>query len=154
MWATRLALESRTQFPPIVAFFCHYSQMSEPIEGSNSYWPLLGSARDFQACISYVVVSRVTSLQGLLLEAPLDRQSLYNHTPTKMGFICLGFLRSAFTTDYKSGRDKDASRWPTTPLGSTADRCTVSTTLRWLDVFLYKARGRGSSMHGISIYGI
>ncbi|XP_044718765.1 PIF1-like helicase domain-containing protein [Hirsutella rhossiliensis] len=39
------------------------------------------ATRDFQAGISYVAVSRVTSLQGLLLEAPFDRQSLYNHTP-------------------------------------------------------------------------
>ncbi|KND88258.1 hypothetical protein TOPH_07045 [Tolypocladium ophioglossoides CBS 100239] len=38
---------------------------------------------DFQAGISYVAVSRVTSLQGLHLEAPFDRQSLYNHTPTE-----------------------------------------------------------------------
>ncbi|KAM4067880.1 hypothetical protein HRG_009774 [Hirsutella rhossiliensis] len=44
---------------------------------------LLISLRDFQAGISYVAVSRVTSLQGLLLEAPFDRQSLYNHTPTE-----------------------------------------------------------------------
>ncbi|XP_044720079.1 ATP-dependent DNA helicase PIF1 [Hirsutella rhossiliensis] len=41
------------------------------------------ATRDFQAGISYVAVSRVTSLQGLLLEAPFDRQSLYNHTPTE-----------------------------------------------------------------------
>ncbi|EXU95371.1 PIF1-like helicase [Metarhizium robertsii] len=48
------------------------------------------STRDFQAGISYIAVSRVTSLQGLLLEAPFDRQSLYNHTPTegmKMRYI-------------------------------------------------------------------
>ncbi|KAM4067560.1 ATP-dependent DNA helicase PIF1 [Hirsutella rhossiliensis] len=41
------------------------------------------ATRDFQAGISYAAVSRVTSLQGLLLEAPFDRQSLYNHTPTE-----------------------------------------------------------------------
>ncbi|KAM4064139.1 ATP-dependent DNA helicase PIF1 [Hirsutella rhossiliensis] len=41
------------------------------------------ATRDFQAGISYVAVSRVTSLQGLLLEVPFDRQSLYNHTPTE-----------------------------------------------------------------------
>ncbi|KAM4056434.1 PIF1-like helicase [Hirsutella rhossiliensis] len=41
------------------------------------------ASRDFQAGISYVAVSRVTSLQGLLLEAPFDRQSLYNHAPTE-----------------------------------------------------------------------
>ncbi|KAM4066052.1 ATP-dependent DNA helicase PIF1 [Hirsutella rhossiliensis] len=38
---------------------------------------------EHMAGISYVAVSRVTSLQGLLLEAPFDRQSLYNHTPTE-----------------------------------------------------------------------
>ncbi|KAM4064851.1 ATP-dependent DNA helicase PIF1 [Hirsutella rhossiliensis] len=41
------------------------------------------ATRDFQAGISYVAVSRVTSLQGLLLEAPFDRQSLYKYTPTE-----------------------------------------------------------------------
>ncbi|KAM4061960.1 PIF1-like helicase [Hirsutella rhossiliensis] len=34
------------------------------------------ATRDFQAGISYVAVSRVTSLQGLLLEAPFDRMKM------------------------------------------------------------------------------
>ena len=62
------------------------------------------STRNFQAGINYVAASRVTSLQGLLLEAPFDGQSLYNHAPTED--LHLVFLRSAFT----QGRDEDAFR--------------------------------------------
>ena len=35
------------------------------------------------------------------LEAPFDRQSLYNHTPTEV--LHLGFLRSVFMANYKAG---------------------------------------------------
>ncbi|XP_044723694.1 ATP-dependent DNA helicase PIF1 [Hirsutella rhossiliensis] len=67
---------------------------ADPLEDPPKISPILPSltkdqivtdlaTRDFQAGISYVAVSRVTSLQGLLLEAPFDRQSLYNHTPTE-----------------------------------------------------------------------
>ncbi|KAM4061713.1 PIF1-like helicase [Hirsutella rhossiliensis] len=38
------------------------------------------ATRDFQAGISYVAVSRVTSLQGLLLEAPFDRSTAERST--------------------------------------------------------------------------
>ena len=57
---------------------------------------------DFQAGISYVAVSRVTSLQGLLLEAPFDRQSLYNHTPTEGSYVCV-LSCDAFTANYMAG---------------------------------------------------
>lgn len=60
------------------------------------------ATRDFQAGISYVAVSRVTSLQGLLLEAPFDRQGLYNHTQTEGSYACV-FIRDMFTTKSKAG---------------------------------------------------
>ncbi|XP_044716016.1 PIF1-like helicase domain-containing protein [Hirsutella rhossiliensis] len=71
---------SRTQFPLIVAFAITVHKC-QSLTKDQIVTDL--ATRDFQAGISYVAVSRVTSLQGLLLEAPFDRQSLYNHTPTE-----------------------------------------------------------------------
>ncbi|KKP00882.1 hypothetical protein THAR02_07028 [Trichoderma harzianum] len=71
---------ARTQFPLIVAFAITVHKC-QSLTKDRIVTDL--STRDFQAGISYVAVSRVTSLQGLLLEAPFDRQSLYNHTPTE-----------------------------------------------------------------------
>ncbi|KJZ68845.1 hypothetical protein HIM_11763 [Hirsutella minnesotensis 3608] len=70
---------ARTQFPLIVSFAITVHKC-QSLTKDQIVTDL--AARDFQAGISYVAVSRVTSLQGLLLEAPFDRQSLYNHTPT------------------------------------------------------------------------
>ncbi|XP_044720092.1 PIF1-like helicase domain-containing protein [Hirsutella rhossiliensis] len=71
---------ARTQFPLIVAFAITVHKC-QSLTKDQIVTDL--ATRDFQAGISYVAVSRVTSLQGLLLEAPFDRQSLYNHTPTE-----------------------------------------------------------------------
>ncbi|KJZ68449.1 hypothetical protein HIM_12163 [Hirsutella minnesotensis 3608] len=71
---------ARTQFPLIVAFAITVHKC-QSLTKDKIVTDL--ATRDFQAGISYVAVSRVTSLQGLLLEAPFDRQSLYNHTPTE-----------------------------------------------------------------------
>ncbi|KAJ3455720.1 hypothetical protein MRS44_017202 [Fusarium solani] len=70
---------ARTQFPLIVAFAITVHKC-QSLTKDQIVTDL--AIRDFQAGISYVAVSRVTSLQGLLLEAPFDRQSLYN-TPTE-----------------------------------------------------------------------
>ncbi|WAO96950.1 ATP-dependent DNA helicase [Fusarium falciforme] len=70
---------ARTQFPLIVAFAITVHKC-QSLTKDQIVTDL--ATRDFQAGISYVAVSRVTSLQGLLLEAPFDRQSLYN-TPTE-----------------------------------------------------------------------
>ncbi|EFZ04210.2 ATP-dependent DNA helicase PIF1 [Metarhizium robertsii ARSEF 23] len=71
---------AHTQFPLIVAFAITVHKC-QSLTKDQIVTDL--STRDFQAGISYVAVSRVTSLQGLLLEAPFDRQSLCNHTPTE-----------------------------------------------------------------------
>ncbi|KJZ70277.1 hypothetical protein HIM_10321 [Hirsutella minnesotensis 3608] len=71
---------ARTQFPLIVSFAITVHKC-QSLTKDQIVTDL--ATRDFQAGISYVAVSRVTSLQGLLLEAPFDRQSLYNHTPTE-----------------------------------------------------------------------
>ncbi|XP_044717890.1 PIF1-like helicase domain-containing protein [Hirsutella rhossiliensis] len=71
---------ARTQFPLMVAFAITVHKC-QSLTKDQIVTDL--ATRDFQAGISYVAVSRVTSLQGLLLEAPFDRQSLYNHTPTE-----------------------------------------------------------------------
>ncbi|XP_044714781.1 ATP-dependent DNA helicase PIF1 [Hirsutella rhossiliensis] len=71
---------ARTQFPLMVAFAITVHKC-QSLTKEQIVTDL--ATRDFQAGISYVAVSRVTSLQGLLLEAPFDRQSLYNHTPTE-----------------------------------------------------------------------
>ncbi|XP_044714470.1 PIF1-like helicase domain-containing protein [Hirsutella rhossiliensis] len=71
---------ARTQFPLIVAFAITVHKC-QSLTKDKIVTDL--ATRDFQAGISYVAVSRVTSLKGLLLEAPFDRQSLYNHTPTE-----------------------------------------------------------------------
>ncbi|KJZ69824.1 hypothetical protein HIM_10777 [Hirsutella minnesotensis 3608] len=71
---------ARTQFPLIVSFAITVHKC-QSLTKDQIVTDL--ATRDFQAGISYVAVSRVTTLQGLLLEAPFDRQSLYNHTPTE-----------------------------------------------------------------------
>ncbi|KAJ3455383.1 hypothetical protein MRS44_013983 [Fusarium solani] len=71
---------ARTQFPLIVAFAITVHKC-QSLTKDQIVTDL--ATRDFQAGISYVAVSRVTSLQGLLLEAPFDRQNLYNYTPTE-----------------------------------------------------------------------
>jgi hypothetical protein len=75
---------ARTQFPLIVAFAITVHKC-QSLTKDRIVTDL--STRDFQAGISYVAVSRVTSLQGLLLEAPFDRQSLYHHTPTEGSYV-------------------------------------------------------------------
>ncbi|KJZ68228.1 hypothetical protein HIM_12379 [Hirsutella minnesotensis 3608] len=70
---------ARTQFPLIVSFAITVHKC-QSLTKDQIVTDL--ATRDFQAGISYVAVSRVTSLQGLLLEAPFDRQNLYNYTPT------------------------------------------------------------------------
>ncbi|KAM4055604.1 PIF1-like helicase [Hirsutella rhossiliensis] len=76
---------ARTQFPLMVAFAITVHKC-QSLTKDQIVTDL--ATRDFQAGISYVAVSRVTSLQGLLLEAPFDRQSLYNHTPTEGLHVC------------------------------------------------------------------
>lgn len=77
---------ARTQFPLIVAFAITVHKC-QSLTKDQIVTDL--ATRDFQAGISYFTVSRVTSLQGLLLEAPFDRQSLYNHTPTEGSCACV-----------------------------------------------------------------
>ncbi|KAM4062490.1 PIF1-like helicase [Hirsutella rhossiliensis] len=76
---------ARTQFPLMVAFAITVHKC-QSLTKDQIVTDL--ATRDFQAGISYVAVSRVTSLQGLLLEVPFDRQSLYNHTPTEGLHAC------------------------------------------------------------------
>ena len=90
---------ARTQFPLIVAFAITVHKC-QSLTKDRIVTDL--STRDFQAGISYVAVSRVTSLQGLLLEAPFDRQSLYNPTPTEGSHVCV-FFSDAFTANYMAG---------------------------------------------------
>lgn len=71
---------ARTQFPLVVSFAITVHKC-QSLTKDQIVTDL--ATRDFQAGLSYVAVSRVTSLQGLLLEAPFDRQNLYNHTPTE-----------------------------------------------------------------------
>ncbi|KAJ0127418.1 Uncharacterized protein HZ326_29480 [Fusarium oxysporum f. sp. albedinis] len=64
---------ARTQFPLIVAFAIAVHKC-QSVTKDQIVTDL--ATRDFQAGISYVAVSRVTSLQGLLLEAPFDRMNM------------------------------------------------------------------------------
>jgi hypothetical protein len=86
---------SRTQFPLIVAFAITVHKC-QSLTKDQIVADL--ATRDFQAGISYVAVSRVTSLQGLLLEAPFDRQNLYNHTPTEGVYACVFYKPRSWLT--------------------------------------------------------
>lgn len=89
-WAKRRC--GRTQFPLIVLFAITVHKCQSLTK--DRIITDLG-ARDCQAGISYVAISRVTSLQGLLLETPLGRLTLYDHTPTEDSCVCV-FLRAGF----------------------------------------------------------
>lgn len=64
---------TRTQFPLVTAYAItvHKSQSITKTQIATDI-----SSRDFQPGLSYVAVSRVTSLKGLLFEAPFDRNNL------------------------------------------------------------------------------
>ncbi|KJK73540.1 hypothetical protein H634G_11211 [Metarhizium anisopliae BRIP 53293] len=69
---------TRTQFPLIVcyAITVHKSQsITEDVIVTDL------SCRDFQTGLSYVAVSRVKTLQGLMLDAPFDRSHLFYESP-------------------------------------------------------------------------
>ncbi|KAM4063189.1 PIF1-like helicase [Hirsutella rhossiliensis] len=69
---------TRTQFPLIVcyAITVHKSQsITEDMVVTDL------SCRDFQTGLSYVAVSRVKTLQGLMLDAPFDRNHLTYASP-------------------------------------------------------------------------
>jgi ATP-dependent exoDNAse (exonuclease V) alpha subunit len=72
------SLCTRTQFPLIVcyAITVHKSQsITEDMIVTDL------SCRDFQTGLSYVAVSRVKTLQGLMLDAPFDRSHLFYESP-------------------------------------------------------------------------
>jgi hypothetical protein len=64
---------SRTQFPLVIAYAITVHK-SQSITKTQIVTDI--SSRDFQPGLSYVAVSRVTSLGGLLFEAPFDRNYL------------------------------------------------------------------------------
>ncbi|KAF5127214.1 ATP-dependent DNA helicase pif1 [Metarhizium anisopliae] len=69
---------TRTQFPLIVcyAITVHKSQsITEDVIVTDL------SCRDFQTGLSYVAVSRVKTLEGLMLDAPFDRSHLFYESP-------------------------------------------------------------------------
>jgi hypothetical protein len=69
---------TRTQFPLIVcyAITVHKSQsITEDVIVTDL------CCRDFQTGLSYVAVSRVKTLQGLMLDAPFDRSHLFYESP-------------------------------------------------------------------------
>ena len=69
---------ARTQFPLIVcyAITVHKSQsITEDMIVTGL------SCQDFQAGLSYVAVSRVKTLEGLMLDAPFDRNHLVYRSP-------------------------------------------------------------------------
>ncbi|OAQ57786.1 ATP-dependent DNA helicase PIF1 [Pochonia chlamydosporia 170] len=69
---------TRTQFPLIVcyAITVHKSQsITEDVIVTDL------SCRDFQTGLSYVAVSRVKTLQGLMLDGPFDRNHLFHESP-------------------------------------------------------------------------
>jgi ATP-dependent DNA helicase PIF1 len=65
---------SRTQFPLTVAYAITVHK-SQSITVDQVVTDL--SERDFQHGLSYVAVSRVKTLQGLMLESPFERNNLY-----------------------------------------------------------------------------
>ncbi|EFY84461.1 ATP-dependent DNA helicase PIF1 [Metarhizium acridum CQMa 102] len=72
---------TRTQFPLIVcyAITVHKSQsITEDVIVTDL------SCRDFQTGLSYVAVSRVKTLQGLMLDAPFDRSHLVYESPPEV----------------------------------------------------------------------
>ncbi|KAF5132980.1 ATP-dependent DNA helicase PIF1 [Metarhizium anisopliae] len=69
---------TRTQFPLVVcyAITVHKSQsITEDMIVTDL------SCRDFQTGLSYVAVSRVKTLEGLMLDAPFDRSHLFYESP-------------------------------------------------------------------------
>ncbi|EXU94472.1 ATP-dependent exoDNAse (exonuclease V), partial [Metarhizium robertsii] len=74
---------TRTQFPLIVcyAITVHKSQsITEDVIVTDL------SCRDFQTGLSYVAVSRVKTLQGLMLDAPFDRSHLFYESPPEVAW--------------------------------------------------------------------
>ena len=65
---------SRTQFPLTVAYAITVHK-SQSITVDQVVIDLSG--RDFQHGLSYVAISRVKTLQGLMLESPFERNNLY-----------------------------------------------------------------------------
>ncbi|KAJ6436452.1 ATP-dependent DNA helicase PIF1 [Purpureocillium lavendulum] len=69
---------TRTQFPLIVCYAITVHK-SQSITEDRIVTDL--SCRDFQTGLSYVAVSRVKTLQGLMLDAPFDRNNLTYTSP-------------------------------------------------------------------------
>ncbi|KJZ69520.1 hypothetical protein HIM_11097 [Hirsutella minnesotensis 3608] len=69
---------TRTQFPLIVCYAITVHKSQSITEGMI-VTDL--SCRDFQTGLSYVAVSRVKTLQGLMLDAPFDRNHLTYASP-------------------------------------------------------------------------
>ncbi|KID82204.1 ATP-dependent DNA helicase PIF1 [Metarhizium guizhouense ARSEF 977] len=69
---------TRTQFPLIVCYAITVHK-SQSITEDRIVTDL--SCRDFQTGLSYVAVSRVKTLQGLMLDAPFDRNRLTYTSP-------------------------------------------------------------------------
>ncbi|KAJ6437058.1 ATP-dependent DNA helicase PIF1 [Purpureocillium lavendulum] len=72
---------TRTQFPLIVCYAITVHK-SQSITEDRIVTDL--SCRDFQTGLSYVAVSRVKTLQGLMLDAPFDRNNLTYTSPRKV----------------------------------------------------------------------
>ncbi|EXU94813.1 ATP-dependent exoDNAse (exonuclease V), partial [Metarhizium robertsii] len=72
---------TRTQFPPIVCYAITVHK-SQSITEDRIVTDL--SCRDFQTGLSYVAVSRVKTLQGLMLDAPFDRNRLTYTFPRRV----------------------------------------------------------------------
>ncbi|KAM4056512.1 PIF1-like helicase [Hirsutella rhossiliensis] len=69
---------TRTQFPLVVCYAITVHK-SQSITEDRIVTDL--SCRDFQTGLSYVAVSRVKTLQGLMLDAPFDRNHLTYTSP-------------------------------------------------------------------------
>ena len=73
---------SRTQFPLIVSYAITLHK-SQSITVDKVVTDL--SSRDFQPGLSYVALSRVKTLGGLMIDTPFDRESLHvNRAPAGM----------------------------------------------------------------------
>ncbi|KJK78206.1 hypothetical protein H634G_06379 [Metarhizium anisopliae BRIP 53293] len=97
---------NRTQFPLIVCYAITVHK-SQSITEDRIVTDL--SCRDFQTGLSYVAVSRVKTLQGLMLDAPFDRNRLTYLTPPegikmKMRDQGLRSLQVLTQNPYKNGQ--------------------------------------------------